>query len=318
MFAALPRTLVVCALALSLVAPVARAQDSGKPPGPGEPVLHVRLIDDSVIKLTLLDERIELITPHGKLSIPVADVRKIELGMRVPDDVARQIQQAAADLDSPEPRKRDAAAATLLRHRERSYPALKQAAKSADTDLAKRAEELIEKLEELVPGGRLEVSEHDVIHTEKSKIAGRIGTTTLRARSFTFGEVPLKLADCRAISTTGFQEERREVAQALPDPGQLTAYQQPQHIGKTYVFRVTGAANGSLWGTGTYTLDSTLAAAAVHAGVLKVGETGNVKVTIHGPTVGFVGTTQNGIASANYANYPGAYQIHVEGERRRR
>ena len=113
------------------------------------------------------------------------------------------------------------------------------------------------------------------------------------------------------MSTSGFKE-KDDLVQALPDPGSLTAYQQPQHIGKTFVFRVTGAAAGSLWGTEVYTLDSTLAAAAVHYGVLKVGQTGNVRVTIMGPTIGFVGSTRNGLTSANYANYPGAFRIHAK------
>ena len=34
-----------------------------------------------------------------------------------------------------------------------------------------------------------------------------------------------------------------------------------------------------MWGTDVYTADASLAAAAVHAGVLKVGQTGIVKVT---------------------------------------
>ena len=49
-------------------------------------------------------------------------------------------------------------------------------------------------------------------------------------------------------------------------PGHADQLQQPQHIGKTYIFRVTGVGQGLLWGTGVYTLDSTLAVAAVHAG----------------------------------------------------
>jgi hypothetical protein len=52
--------------------------------------------------------------------------------------------------------------------------------------------------------------------------------------------------------------------------------------------------------------------AAVHAGVLKIGQTGNVKVTILGPMAGFIGSTQNGVTSSPYANYPGAYQIHTK------
>ena len=155
----------------------------------------------------------------------------------------------------------------LLKYREKSYPALKEVAKSSDAEVSKRAEELIEKLEAIVPKARLELPEHDVIHTDLSKIAGKIVAPTLRARSFTFGDVPLKLSDVQAMSVNGFKD-KDEVVNALPDPGTLTNYKQPQHLGKTYVFRVTGAVDGgAIWGTGTYTLDSSLAMAAVHAGV---------------------------------------------------
>jgi hypothetical protein len=51
-------------------------------------------------------------------------------------------------------------------------------------------------------------------------------------------------------------------------------------VGATYYFRVQGADEGSLWGTDTYTGDSSLAAAAVHAGLVKAGETGIIKVTV--------------------------------------
>jgi hypothetical protein len=50
--------------------------------------------------------------------------------------------------------------------------------------------------------------------------------------------------------------------------------------------------------------------AAVHAGAVKAGQTGNVRVTILPAMAGFVGSTQNGVTSNPYANYPGAYQIH--------
>jgi hypothetical protein len=296
--------------ALLTAAPTARADDEPKKPArPGETAVEVKLTDDSVVKLTLLDSSVEFVTPHGKLVIPVSEIRKVDLGLRIPDDVAAVIRAAAADLGSSQFRKREEAMVVLLKYREKSYPALKEAAKSADAETAKRAEELIEKLDAIVPKNRLELPDYDVIHTDLSKIAGKIVAPTLRARSFTFGDVPLKLSDVAAMSVNGFKD-KDEVVNALPDPGSLTAYQQPQHIGKTYVFRVTGAVNGgTIWGTGTYTLDSSLAMAAVHAGVLKVGQTGNVKVTIFGPMAGFVGSTQNGVTSSPYANYPGAYQI---------
>ena len=298
------------ALAALVAAPAAGAQEPKKSARPTENAIEVKLTDDSVVKLTLLDSSIEFVTPHGKLTIPVSEIRQVELGLRIPDDVASNIRAAAADLGSPQFRKREEAMGTLLKYREKSYPALKEVAKSSDAEAAKRAEELIEKLEATVPKNRLELPEHDVIHTDLSKIAGKIVAPTLRARSFTFGEVPLKLSDVAAMSVTGFKQ-KEEVVNALPDPGSLTNYGQPQHLGKTYVFRVTGAVNaGTIWGTGTYTLDSALAKAAVHLGVLKDGQTGNVRVTILPAMAGFVGSTQNGVTSSPYANYPGAYQIH--------
>jgi LCCL domain len=305
-----PITRLLAAVVALGFALVVRADDEPKKSSRSvEPVIEVKLTDDSIIKLTLLEGQIEFLTPHGKLTIPVNEIRKVDLGMRIPDDVAAAIQSAAADLGNSQFRKREEAMALLFKYREKSYPALKLAAKSPDAEISKRAEELMEKLQNLVPEGRLEMPDYDVIHTEKSKIAGKILTPTLRARSFTFGDVQLKLADALAMSTNGFNDKEELVA-ALPDPGSLTAYQQPQHIGKTFVFKVTGAATGTVWGTEMYTLDSPLAAAAVHMGVLKVGQTGNVRVTIFGPSVNFIGSTRNGITTSPYANYPGAYRIH--------
>src|SRR5690606_14627827 len=61
-------------------------------------------------------------------------------------------------------------------------------------------------------------------------------------------------------------------------PGNLTAYR--GQVGQTLTFMVTGAASGSVWGSGVYTDDSSVAAAAVHAGVVRVGETQPVEITI--------------------------------------
>ena len=171
---------VVVALAFG---PVVVAQgDPKKSARPGETVVEVKLVDDSVLKLTLLEGQVDFLTPHGKLTIPVSEIRKVELGMRIPDEVATQIQAAIADLGSPQFKKREEATALLLKHREKSYGALKVAARSSDAEVSKRAEELMEKLEGLVPEGRLTLPDYDVIHTELSKIAGKIMTPSLRAR----------------------------------------------------------------------------------------------------------------------------------------
>jgi hypothetical protein len=57
-------------------------------------------------------------------------------------------------------------------------------------------------------------------------------------------------------------------------------------------------------------MDSYLPAAAIHAGVLKPGETGVVKFKIVPSPQAYQGSTQNGVTSGNYPFYQGgAYEI---------
>jgi hypothetical protein len=93
----------------------------------------------------------------------------------------------------------------------------------------------------------------------------------------------------------------------LPDPGALQAF--AGRVGKTYWFKVTGAVNGPVWGTKVYTSDSALAAAAVHAGVLKAGQTGVVQVKVVAPPPAYQGTTRNGVTSNPWGAWPGAYEL---------
>lgn len=89
---------------------------------------------------------------------------------------------------------------------------------------------------------------------------------------------------------------------ALSDPGALRVAGAKT---RTLFFRVTGANQGSIWGTDVYTSDSWLATAAVHAGVLKLGQTGIVKVTTIPSHAEFVGSTRHGITSYPYGAYAG-------------
>ena len=165
---------------------------------------------------------------------------------------------------------------------------------------------MLEAIRKVLSEDELQIRKHDVVLTRDSKIAGWIDARAFKASTVQFGEVQLKLSDLRLLRSLSFEPEEKESA-ALPDPGHLYAYQ--TQVGKVFAFRVTGAAAGSLWGTDIYTLDSTLALAAVHAGLLKPGKTGIVKVRVLGPQVGFLGSIRNGVNSSNYANYPGGYQF---------
>jgi hypothetical protein len=80
-------------------------------------------------------------------------------------------------------------------------------------------------------------------------------------------------------------------------------------VGATYYFRVTGVTEGQLWGTDIYSGDSTIGAAAVHAGLLKPGETAFLKVTVVTPPEKFPGTVRNGVTSTEYGRYRYAWRL---------
>jgi hypothetical protein len=80
-------------------------------------------------------------------------------------------------------------------------------------------------------------------------------------------------------------------------------------IGQTFYFRVQGEEDGRVWGTEVYTGDSTLAAAAVHAGAVEPGETRVVKITIVEPLSQYQGSTRHGITSDSYGPYGTAYRV---------
>jgi hypothetical protein len=88
--------------------------------------------------------------------------------------------------------------------------------------------------------------------------------------------------------------------QVLADPGSLIAFS--QSAGGSFLFRVTGATGGAVWGTDVYTHDSALATAAVHAGALQAGETGVVKVSMLPALRQYHGSTNNGVTSRPWTN----------------
>ena len=94
---------------------------------------------------------------------------------------------------------------------------------------------------------------------------------------------------------------------AADAPANMIELAQP--AGSTYYFRLTGQPEGPLWGTDVYTGDSTLAVAAVHAGLVKVGESAVVKVVTVEPPPTFVGSLRHGVASHDFGRYGSAYTI---------
>ena len=270
-------------------------------------LVEARFADDSSMKMTLREVQIEIVTPYGKLRVPFGEVQQIEFATRIPPDVQKRIDTALAELADGDAKVRELAVAELLKHKDRAYPALAEAAKSADAGIKSRVEDVLEKLRESLPEGQPIFRKFDTIHTEEMKISGRIEVATWKAKTSQFGDVEVRLADLRGLKVPGLVEETTEVLNPLPDPGSLGAY--AGMIGKKFAFRVTGIAGNGLYGTETYTTDSSLANAAVHWGALKNGQTGIVKVEIVNPPGAYVGSTRNGCTSSAYGVYNGAFKV---------
>ncbi len=113
-----------------------------------------------------------------------------------------------------------------------------------------------------------------------------------------------------ADQTEDVEEEVIEdilVIQPIADPGNLTAYR--DQTGEVLYIEVTGSDFGSVWGTDIYTDDSYLAVAAVHAGLLSLGETDILEVTLLPGQDSYEGSTSNDIPSMDYGEWNGSYSV---------
>ncbi len=310
----LPVTLA--AAALFVPSPRTSAAPDPTPPEPGAKAsgteVEVRCVDDSTLKLKLLDDKLELVTKYGFLQVAVADIRKIDFAPRCPTEVAEKIALAISKLGHPDFATREKATAELKGYRERAYPYLLKTLKHDDPEVSRRADEAVKAIQSRVPASLLEPRDSDVVFTDDSRITGKLTAQSLRVITGMFGEQTLKLADLRSLrSGTGVVAE--DFAGAAPAPANLSTHQ--QQWGKELTFLVTGHLGGNgqqpgVWGTDVYTLDSNLAAAAVHAGLVKPGEAGAIRVRIIQSPPQYVSSSRNGVNSNAYGNFPsGAFEF---------
>lgn len=66
---------------------------------------------------------------------------------------------------------------------------------------------------------------------------------------------------------------------------------------------------GALWGTGTYTADSSICTAAVHSGVFSQADGGSVTIRMAVGEDSYGGSTANGVTSNDYGAYDASFTI---------
>jgi hypothetical protein len=102
---------------------------------------------------------------------------------------------------------------------------------------------------------------------------------------------------------------------SLLDQGFLAADAPPNmlelchDVGANYYFRVRGDTEGQAWGTDIYTGDSALPLAAVHAGLVKPGDTAVVKVSVVAPLAKYPGSIRNNVKSHDFGRYGTAFKL---------
>jgi hypothetical protein len=200
-----------CASLLFLVAVVfahAGYVDAGKDkdkgfkeaPSPAPPgLVEVRFTNGSVVMMHMLQDRIDIVTEYGKLTVPPKDIRNIEFGIHLTEDEQRKLDTAIKQLGSTAHDERDMAVLDLVAMGPQAYQRLQGAAKSTDLEVARRAESTIKTIREKYPTRLLRVREDDMVRTNKFSIVGRIITPTLKAKADDFGDLDLRPARLLAI-----------------------------------------------------------------------------------------------------------------------
>lgn len=93
----------------------------------------------------------------------------------------------------------------------------------------------------------------------------------------------------------------------LADPGDFADWGDLQGM---FNVSLTGVSSGSIWGTDTYTSDSLLALAAVHAGKLSVSGTNVVlSVTLSAGLPSYVGSTRYGVTSKSFGSHGASFSF---------
>ncbi|MFO0851132.1 MAG: hypothetical protein U0871_21635 [Gemmataceae bacterium] len=170
---------------------------AAQPPAPAE--FEARFTDGGSLRVQVLDEAIVVATKYGKLTVPLADLRRVEFGFRYPPGAEAKVAALVGRLGADAFRDREEAERQLVGLKELALPAVRRAAKSTDPEVARRAEAVARKLLAVVPEDRQEARDFDVVETAEFTVRGRVEAAKLRVRSRQFGEAAVPVEQLRAI-----------------------------------------------------------------------------------------------------------------------
>src|SRR5262249_50747564 len=150
---------------------------------------NILLSDGSNVKMELQQESLEVMTRYGKMSIPIDDIRRIEIGLHIPAGIETQIETSIRNLGSEAYKQREDASKDLLQVGHWAVPALQKASNSPELEVAKRAQSLLLRISERTPPDILKIRQDDIVHTRDFPVVGRIVTPTLKGKSAILGDL---------------------------------------------------------------------------------------------------------------------------------
>ncbi len=159
------------------------------------PQASVRFHDGSTLKLTLVQDSVEVHTKYGRLTIPFVDIHAIDFGPHLSKEMEDQVPAYVRALSAENYKTRENASGFLLKLGPAAYPLIVGVARSDDLETKQRAIQLTKALEEKHPAERLKCTTDDVIHTRCMKITGRISSPSIKAKSAHLGDVLCRLED---------------------------------------------------------------------------------------------------------------------------
>jgi hypothetical protein len=190
------------------------AQGQGKKDVPRPNLAEVRFGDGSLVRMTILQEDLEVMTKYGKLTIPIRDIRRIDFGLHLPEGVGQHIDNSIKLLGSETYKERDEAVKHLVHYGPLAYPFLQRASRNPDPEVSQRASGVIKRITEKTAPENLRIKEEDAIQTAEFPVTGRILHPVIRAHSTHFGDLSLKLSDLRTLFVRGASADNELVVDA--------------------------------------------------------------------------------------------------------
>lgn len=240
-------------LALLLLATAVAAQNS--PKKTGSPTLAVVTLRDgsTLMNVIILQDVLKVATKYGELTVPFAEVQRIDFGLHYPPDLEEKIGQSIGNLNSEVFQERAKATKYLFEVGYHAYPILKKPPKSQPLESEKRTQQLIKKIQEEISPELLTIKEYDVVITSELTIRGHVKGLEMKVQSKYLGEITLKFSDLCTIKGSAKGEWKFEVdAKYGNDPSQWL----DTHISVSQHNRLVITAEGKvdLWpqGPGQY------------------------------------------------------------------